>query len=275
MYRYLAKTYMSLRECLVPSQRLEAQTEILADLHGCIENLNTRVLELEARIDRCKQQAVYHVQLGKREATTTGRAREMQRARLCMEERRRVQSEHDKALRMTHMLQMQIDSIVSSNVDNLIVDTMRAYNMNAARLAMPKRASQIAKLGDELTERQSELMTLQDAMAGVTMLPMEGGPDAASLDEQELMQELDSLMQTPAEEDEYAEQEAPETKRQNQNATTDPPHRNPSESSLIASTVDPSHNTSSNRLSRVDDEKKSAAEDELEPLLLAAPAASS
>ena len=191
MFRYFARTYMAFRECFVPTQRLEAQTEILADLHGCIENLNARVIELETRIERCKRQAIYHIQLSKREVNTTGRTRETQRARLCMEERRRVQIEHDKALRMAHMLQMQIDSIVSTNVDNLIVDTMRAYNLNASRLAMPARADQISRLGDELSDRQNELTALQDAMHGVTM-----HLDPDGLVDDQLMQELEGLLQT-------------------------------------------------------------------------------
>ena len=43
-----------------------------ADLHGCIENLNTRVIDLAARAERCKQEAVYHLLLAKKEPASVG-----------------------------------------------------------------------------------------------------------------------------------------------------------------------------------------------------------
>ena len=53
---------------------------------------------------------------------------------MALEERRRVDGEHLKARKTLHAVQMQIDSISAMHVDTLIVDTMRAYNINASRL---------------------------------------------------------------------------------------------------------------------------------------------
>ena len=194
MFRYFAQTYMALRECLAPTQRLEAQTEVLADLYACIDNLNTRTIELETRIERCRTQAIFRLKLSRSEPTETGRLREKQRARLCVEERRRVQNEHAKALRMAHMLQMQVDGIASTSMDNLIVDTMRAYNTNASRMGMPARTRQVSKLSEALTERQTELCALQEAIASVTIVD---GEDDADEMEAQLMQELDALFLEP------------------------------------------------------------------------------
>jgi hypothetical protein len=200
MFRHFARTYMAVRECFAPvgHRRLEAQTEVLADLHSCLESLHTRVLEMEQRITKCKQQAVHHMLLSRREGTAMGRAREQQRAQLCMQDRRRVQGDHDKAMRMMHMLQTQIDSIVATNMDNIIVDTMRNYNLNAARLSMPARADQILHLGDELADRQSEIAALQEAISGVTThyVPSHAGTlaEASNNDEEGLLRELEALM---------------------------------------------------------------------------------
>jgi hypothetical protein len=209
MHRYVAKTYLAFRECLLPTPRHEMQTEVLADLHGCIENLNTRVIEFAARADRCKQQAIYHLQLAKKEPTSAGRIREQHRARLCMEERKRVHTEHDKALRMAHTLQMQVDNIVATDMDNLIVDTMRAYNMNASRLSLPMRTDQISRLGDELSDRQSELTALQEALTNVTQQMDTNTMDTLGTDDEQLMGELDALLMSDIVADAVPEPSAP------------------------------------------------------------------
>lgn len=208
MFRFFAQTYMTMRECMAPTQRLEAQTEVLADLHACIDQLKARKLELDARIERCRLDALGHLRAAAREPTPAGRLREKGLARMCLEERRRVQVQHDKAQRMYHMLQMQVDGIAASSMDNLIVDAMRSYNLNAARMAMPARARQVSQLGDELSERQTELFALQEAIASVTLV----GGEETDMEESEaqLMQELEALML------------APDTPTPNHNTTTEP-----------------------------------------------------
>jgi hypothetical protein len=210
MFRFFAQTYMTMRECMAPTQRLEAQTEVLADLHACIDQLKARKLELDARIERCRLDALGHLRAASREPTPAGRLREKGLARMCLEERRRVQVQHDKAQRMYHMLQMQVDGIAASSMDNLIVDAMRSYNLNAARMAMPARARQVSQLGDELSERQTELFALQEAIASVTLV----GGEETDMEESEaqLMQELEALMLAP---------DTP-TPNHNNNTTTEP-----------------------------------------------------
>ena len=202
MFRFFAQTYMAVRECMAPTPRLEAQTEVLADLHACIDQLKVRKLELDARIERCRVDALGHMRLANREPTAAGRTRERGLARMCLEDRRRIQTQYDKAQKMYHMLQMQVDGIAASSMDNLIVDAMRSYNLNAARMAMPARARQVSQLGDELSERQTELYALQEAIASVTLV---GGEDDLQLEDSEaqLMLELEALM-APDEADEAA-----------------------------------------------------------------------
>ena len=191
MRRYFAKTYLALRECLVPTPRHEMQTEVLADLHACIDNLNARVEEMEARVERCGQQAEVCMRLSKKEPTAAGVARKRQEARMALEERRRVDGELLKARRTRHAVQMQIDSISAMHVDTLIVDTMRAYNINASRLSLPARTEQISRLGDELCDRQSELTAMQEALANATQQMDTGALDAS---EDDIMAELESFI---------------------------------------------------------------------------------
>jgi hypothetical protein len=164
--------------------------EILADLHTCIEQLNARVLEMETRIERCTQQAQFHaLQVSRTGCSSVARARELQRAKMYLHDRRRIQGahahddsvhirvcvrpiarpmragEHDKALRMAHMLQSHIDGLVSSHVDTMIVQTMRSFNSVASRMSMPTLTSQVEHLSDELSDRNSELTALQEARA--------------------------------------------------------------------------------------------------------------
>jgi hypothetical protein len=144
---YVARAYMSLRECWITDRRKEIQEEVVADLHSCLEQLTFRCAEMEGKIEKCKQSALYHMQLSKRDPTPAGVARERARARMYMQDRQRLQSEHDKALRSMHMLQQQIDSIVSSHVDMVIVDAMRGFNATAARMGLPQKTAEIEKLG--------------------------------------------------------------------------------------------------------------------------------
>jgi len=187
---------MALRECLVPDRRNEAQEEIVADLHTCLEQLIQRSIEMESKIGVCMQRAVAHMQFSKADPTSSGKLREKARAKMYMEDKRRIQAEYDKAQRSIHMLQQQIDNILSSHTDMVIVDTMRQFNATAARLSLPNKVREIENLGEELAERQSEVSNFQEAMQDVSnacMMPG-SGTDEGIVSDDLLMQELEAYM---------------------------------------------------------------------------------
>ena len=56
---------MAMRECLMPSVRqLEAQEEIVADLHHCLEQVQNRTEEIEAKIVRWVTACLLYVKFG-------------------------------------------------------------------------------------------------------------------------------------------------------------------------------------------------------------------
>ena len=167
---YLSRAFMSFRECWITDRRREAQEEVVADLHSCLEQLTYRSAEMETKIDKSKQRALYHMKLSQQEQTKAGVLREKTRARMFMLDRQRLQGEHDKALKSMHMLQQQIDSIVSSHVDMVIVDAMRGFNATAAKLGLPQRAAEIERLSESLSDRQQEVDNIHEAMTGITAI---------------------------------------------------------------------------------------------------------
>jgi hypothetical protein len=191
-FLHAARAYMALRECLVPDRRKESQEEIVADLHTCLEQLIQRSTEMENKITVCMQRAVAHMKFSEKDPTPSGKNRERARARMYMEDKRRIQAEYDKTQRSIHMLQQQIDNIVSSHMDMAIVDAMRLLNSNASRLALPERVEEIVRLGEELAERQSEVTNFQEAMQEVSTACIPAGSEEYSDDL--LMQELDAYM---------------------------------------------------------------------------------
>ena len=190
-FLHAARIFMAMRECLVPDNRKEAQEEIVADLNTCLEQLIQRSTEMESKIGICMERAVCHMQSSKREPTVSGKTRERARAKMYMEDKRRIQAEYDKAQRSIHMLQQQIDSIVSSHTDMVIVDTMRQFNATAARLSLPNKVVEIENLGEELAERQTEVANFQEAMQGVSTACLPPGDESS---DDVLMQELEAYM---------------------------------------------------------------------------------
>jgi hypothetical protein len=200
MYKHFARTYIALLECFTPNRnrRREAQEELLADLNSCIEQLADRTLEMETRIERCTEQATFHARLAQRAGVNSAvRTREQQRAKMHLRDRQRIQAEHEKALRMTHMLESHIDGIVASHVDTLIVQTMRSYNHTARRLAMPALTSQVEHLSEALSDRNQELFDLQEALNGVATAASSADLNP-NLSDDALMLELDALLAEPA-----------------------------------------------------------------------------
>jgi len=193
-FLHAARVFMAMRECLVPDNRKEAQEEIVADLNTCLEQLIQRSTEMEAKITVCMERAVCHMHSSKREPTAAGKTRERARAKMYMEDKRRIQAEFDKAQRSIHMLQQQIDSIVSSHTDMVIVDTMRQFNATATRLSLPNKVREIENLGEELAERQSEVANFQDAMQGVSAACLPPNMAGEESSDDNLMQELEAYM---------------------------------------------------------------------------------
>jgi hypothetical protein len=193
-FLHAARVFMAMRECLVPDNRKEAQEEIVADLNTCLEQLIQRSTEMEGKITVCMERAVCHMNSSKREPTTAGKTRERARAKMYMEDKRRIQAEFDKAQRSIHMLQQQIDSIVSSHTDMVIVDTMRQFNATATRLSLPNKVREIENLGEELAERQSEVANFQDAMQGVSAACLPPNMAGEESSDDLLMQELEAYM---------------------------------------------------------------------------------
>jgi hypothetical protein len=123
-----------------------------------------------------------------------------------MEERRRLQKQLDKAVVMNNAIQKQIDNILSSNMDMLIVDAMRGFNQAATSMVLPQRLTEVENLGDQLADRQSEVIAMQDAIMGIGVNCMDGNDDV------DIWQELDDLMAVDAPADAFvaAEQRADE-----------------------------------------------------------------
>jgi hypothetical protein len=107
---------------------------------------------------------------------------------------------------MNNAIQKQIDNILSSNMDMLIVDAMRGFNQAATSMVLPQRLTEVENLGDQLADRQSEVIAMQDAIMGIGVNCMDGNDDV------DIWQELDDLMAVDAPVDAFvaAEQRAEE-----------------------------------------------------------------
>lgn len=197
----MATMWMALRDCLVPpsDRRREMQEVVVADLHTCLEQLQSRALDMENKVTRCGEQAIFHMQQAQKAGISApARQRDRQRAKTHMEERRRLQQQLDKANLMSVAIKKQIDSIVSSHMDMLIVDAMRGFNHAATNMALPQRSAEVDQLGDQLADRQGEVAAMQEAILGIgvnmMMAPAAAAVDAAPEDDSELWSELNDLM---------------------------------------------------------------------------------
>ena len=203
MLKRMACAWMALRDCLVPpsDRRREMQEVVVADLHTCLEQLQSRTLDMENKITRCGEQAMFHMQQAQKAGISApARQRDRQRAKTHMEERRRLQQQLDKATLMSVAIKKQIDSIVSSHMDMLIVDAMRGFNYAATNMALPQRSTEVEHLGEELVDRQGEVAAMQEAIMGIGVNMMtlnqtssQGTTDTVEEDS-ELWSELEDLM---------------------------------------------------------------------------------
>jgi len=252
MLRYLARTYMTMLDCVAPTRnrRREAQEEILADLNTCSDQLQQRLGHMETRITRCTENAMVHARLAKR-TPIAARGRELTRAKMFMQDRRRLQAEHEKGLRMSHLLQMQVDSIMSSHMDMMLVQTMRSYNSTATMLSMPNLTAQIEKLSDNLADRSHELQSLQEALNTIsTSMTIDSGSSSLLMGEEDseehpqhgcedegLMRELEQLLNSTDEDDEVVVQivalPSPPPPHTNPKPPPPPPTNNDAEQALL------------------------------------------
>ena len=181
-------------ECAAPTtaRRRDLQESAVADLHTCMEQLQIRMEDMETKITRCGEQAILHMQQSEK-GSVPAMQREKMRAKTQMEERRRLQRQLDKAVVMNHAIQKQIDNILSSNMDMLIVDAMRGFNHAATNMVLPQRLTEVENLGDQLADRQSEVTAMQEAIMGIGVNCMDGADTDV-----DLWQELEDLMAPPA-----------------------------------------------------------------------------
>lgn len=206
IFSHFAKAYMAMRECLVPDKTREAQEEIVADLHNCLEQLSDRVMDMESRIVTCTERMVVHAQASKSTSISNiQKIREKTKAKQYLQEKKRIQAEYDKTHKNMILIQQQIDNIVSSQLNMVVVDAMKQFNYNAARLSLPARTIELENLEEQLVDRTREVAGLQDAMQNISTtctntfasaISTNNSDNLSSLndDDDELWKELDSYL---------------------------------------------------------------------------------
>jgi chaperonin cofactor prefoldin len=190
-FKWMAKVWMSMLECAATptARRRDMQDTVVADLHTCMEQLQSRMDDMENKITTCGEQAILHMHRADNSGSSApARQRDRQRAKANMEERRRLQKQLDKAVCMNNAIQKQIDNIMSSHMDMLVVDAMRGFNHAATSMVLPQRLTEVETLGDQLADRQSEVSAMQEAIMGI------GHSMDGCVEEEDLWQELDALM---------------------------------------------------------------------------------
>lgn len=160
--------FLNLKECMIKVKKTQSNEEVIADLHTYLEHLNKKCSDFEVRIHKCSQKALYHKLQAQQEPTKSGKERELNRAKLYLKDKLRLQNEQDKAMKFTHVIRQQIDSLTTSELDSIMVDAMRQYNMTATQMGLPDRTREIEELGNDLQERFSEVTQLQQILGDAT-----------------------------------------------------------------------------------------------------------
>lgn len=217
----IARGFMGMRECLVANRRPELNEEAVADLQSCLMQQQARCEELQGAIEACEEKIRARKALMDRERSAAGKKRELSRCNVLLKERRQMQADMDKSAHIQSALRRQIESIKTSHMDALIVDAMRTYSMTAARMGLPNRVREIEGLAKELEERCAEAASLQDVM-GEVMAGYGADAEVTAMDDDELMEEIESIAAAPAD-DCCGEREAaaarPDAKRNAEDAT--------------------------------------------------------
>ena len=188
----MSMVMLQLKECMLVRHRRElSNEEVVADFHTYVEQLNIKCGELEGKIQRCNQRALLHKQKAAAEPSPHGKEREIRHAKLHLQDRHRLQEDQDRTLRFMHLIRQQIDSLTSSQMDNIMVEAMQQYNMSAKRMGLPDKSKEIEKLGSDIKERFQEVNELQTLLSDVA------DPTGTGLfqeaDDDDLMLELEAL----------------------------------------------------------------------------------
>jgi hypothetical protein len=149
---------------------------------------------MDSRIEKCNQKALFHKLQAQQEPTKSGKERENNRAKLFLKDKRRLQDEQDKAMKFTHVIRQQIDSLTTSELDTIMVEAMKQYNMTATQMGLPDRTKQIEELGVDLQARFSEASELQQILGDATNPSLLSSTlSFGNEDEEDLMLELEAL----------------------------------------------------------------------------------
>lgn len=193
----LSTIVIHMRECMakhstVGRRRIQSSEEVVADLYTYLEQLNAKCGELESKVQKCNQRALFHRQRAAAEPVQHCKQRELNRAKLYLQDKHRLQEDQDRTLRFMHLIRQQIDSLTSSQMDNIMVDAMRQYNMTAKRMGLPDKSDEIASLSKEIQTRFEEVDELQNLLSDATD-PCSVGLLKDDVDDDDLMRELNAL----------------------------------------------------------------------------------
>jgi len=187
-----ARLFMSVRECFIKDHAQELQEETLADLHHCLDQLTDRNVEMEEKMNTCMQRAAVHLNASKASISPYESLREKSKAKQFLQEKRRLQLESDKLSKNIALVQQQIDTIISSQLNMSVVGAMKQFNFNATRLSIPTQTYDIENLEEQLAERASEISNMKQAMDKISGVL--GDESQNQVDESDLWQELDAFM---------------------------------------------------------------------------------
>jgi len=206
LFVHAARVFMAMRDCIVPDRSAEAQEEIVADLHNCLEQLHERLSDMETRIATVTHAILVHGKASQNQSLPIQeRIRERSKAKHNLVEKKRIQVEYDKIQKNAYLIQNQIDAIVSSQLNMVVVDAMKQFTHNASRLALPGRTMELENLEEHLTDRTREISEFQEAIANISnaCTSSMGGQADLKTDaelEEELMQELNTFFSSDSSE---------------------------------------------------------------------------
>jgi hypothetical protein len=193
----LSTVVVHLRECIARHggrrKRPQSTEEVVADLYTYLEQLNAKCGELEGQAKMCQQRALFHRKLANTAVTEQCKQRELNWGKVYLQDKHRLQNKLDRLLRCMHFIRQQIDSLTCSQVDNIMLDAMRQYNMTAKRLGLPDKSREIEALSGELQERFTEVEELQHLLSETTDSCAVG--QLRTVDDDDLMAELSALME--------------------------------------------------------------------------------
>ena len=197
-FSQFANVYMAMKDCLVPNRQNEVQEEILADLHNCVDQLNERVIDMELRLQTAAKQMVIHAKNSQAiKGSEAERFREKKMAQHFFQEKKRIQNEIDKTNKNISLIQQQIDCIVSSQLNMVIVDTMKQFNANTSKMNLAFKTSEMENLEEQLQDRSREIVDLQEAINNVSSSIAVNTNNSMHEDEQELWKEIEYYLEEP------------------------------------------------------------------------------